>query len=211
MKGLLYKDFCNLRQVGKQSLVVLGIFAVWSIFVKNSQLFSMMIPIYCMMLLFTAMSYDEMAGFDKYALTLPVTRKELVKTKYVLLCLLFVAGILAGSLGSIVLRVFLGSQMSLLEEAISAAAVSFLYLLAFEVLLPLVFRYGAEKARLFLAAVFLAAFALLYGGFTVVKMTGVQVSLQLVLGVTCTGIVLVFAGFFISYGLSVRIISNKEW
>lgn len=211
MKGLLYKDFCNLRQVGKQSLIVLGVFTVWSIFVKNSQLFSMMIPIYCMMMLFTAMSYDEMACFDKYALTLPVTRKELVKAKYILLCLLFAAGILIGSLGGMVLRAFLGSQMSLPEEAISAAAVGFLYLLAFEVLLPLVFRYGAEKARLFLAAVFLVAFGLLYGGFTVVKMTGVQVSLQLVLGVLCAGIILVFAGFFISYGLSVKIIKNKEW
>ena len=37
MKGLLIKDLCNLRQVAKQSLIVLAVLAAWCVFLKNYQ------------------------------------------------------------------------------------------------------------------------------------------------------------------------------
>ena len=68
MKGLLIKDLCNLKQIGRQTLLVLAVMAAWCAFLNNAQIFSMMMALYSMMLMFTAMSYDEMANFDKYAL-----------------------------------------------------------------------------------------------------------------------------------------------
>ena len=73
-----------------------------------------------MMLMFTAMSYDEMANFDKYALTLPVTRADLVRTKYVLLVLLFGAGMLVGLLGEGIFFLLRGAgELTVLEQTMS--------------------------------------------------------------------------------------------
>ena len=52
MKGLLVKDLCNLRQVARQSLIVVAVLAAWCFFLGDSQLFSMMSIIYSLMLLF---------------------------------------------------------------------------------------------------------------------------------------------------------------
>lgn len=207
MRGLLFKDLCGLRQIGKQTLVVLAVFFAWCMFMKNTQMFSMMIIIYTMMLVLTAMSYDETAGFDKYALTLPVTRNELVKTKYVLLLILFGTGVLLGILGGMILRMILVSGTDVWEETISTTAAAFLYLLAFEIMLPLIFRFGVEKARLFLAVIFLAAFGLLYGG----KIFGGMITGQMAAGGAAAGVFAVFAGVPISYLISARIVQKREW
>ena len=156
MKGLLVKDLCNLRQVARQSLIVVAVLAAWCFFLGDSQLFSMMSIIYSLMLLFTAVSYDEMAQFNKYALTLPVTRKDLVRSKYVLMLFLFLAGIVTGLVGKAVLGILIGDagSVSLAEQGFSLLSVACIYLLAFDILLPVIFRLGIEKARLFLALIF---------------------------------------------------------
>lgn len=212
MKGLLIKDLCNLRQIAKQTLIVLAVLAAWCLFLNNSQIFSMMMIIYCMMLIFTAMSYDEMANFDKYALTLPVTRRDLVKTKYALLLILFAVGVLVGLLGEGIFYLTRGGgEVSLTEHAISLFAVACLYLLAFAVLMPFIFRLGMEKARLLLALIFVAAFGLIYGGVILARNTGIEITDQLVAGVVAAGVVLAVAGFFLSYLISVNIVQKKEW
>ena len=165
MKGLLIKDLCNLKQIGRQTLLVLAVMAAWCAFLNNAQIFSMMMALYSMMLMFTAMSYDEMANFDKYALTLPVTRADLVRTKYVLLVLLFGAGMLVGLLGEGIFFLLRGAgELTLLEQTASLFTVAVFYLLGFLVLIPVIFRLGMEKARLFLSLIFVAMFGLIWAG-----------------------------------------------
>ena len=213
MKGLLIKDLCNLRQVAKQSLIVLAVLAAWCVFLKNYQLFPMMTIVYSMMLMFTAMSYDEMAHFDKYALTLPVGRRELVRTKYVLLLILFFSGILVGLLGGALFYLLFGSQegLVLLEQAVSLLSVSAVYLLAFSVLLPIIFRLGMEKARLFLALIFVVVVGLLYGAVMLVRSAGLEFTAGLAAGAVTAGAAASIISFFASYRISVGIVKKKEW
>ena len=112
----------------------------------------MMSIIYSLMLLFTAVSYDEMAQFNKYALTLPVTRKDLVRSKYVLMLFLFLAGIVTGLVGKAVLGILIGDagSVSLAEQGFSLLSVACIYLLAFDILLPVIFKKSpkSENGRL---------------------------------------------------------------
>ena len=39
MKGLLIKDLCNLKQIGRQTLLVLAVMAAWCAFLNNAQIF----------------------------------------------------------------------------------------------------------------------------------------------------------------------------
>lgn len=212
MKGLLIKDLCNLRQIGKQTVIVAAVLVAWSIFMNTPQVFSMVIVIYCMMLMFTAMSYDEMANFDKYAMTLPVTARDLVRTKYVLLLLLFGAGLLAGFLEEgISFLAGAREDISLVEAGAALLVTAFLYLMAFEVLLPVMFRLGMEKARLFLVLIFVVIFGILSGGVMLMKNLGIQLTAQLVMALIGAWAALAVAGFFLSYRISVGIVRKKEW
>lgn len=211
MKGLLIKDLCNLRQIGKQTVIVAAVLVAWSIFMNTPQVFSMVIVIYCMMLMFTAMSYDEMANFDKYAMTLPVTARDLVRTKYVLLLLLFGAGLLAGFLEEgISFLAGAREDISLVEAGAALLVTAFLYLMAFEVLLPVMFRLGMEKARLFLVLIFVVIFGILSGGVMLMKNLGIQLTAQLVMALIGAWAALAVAGFFLSYRISVGIVRKKE-
>ena len=212
MKGLLIKDLCNLRQIGKQTVIVAAVLVAWSIFMNTPQVFSMVIVIYCMMLMFTAMSYDEMANFDKYAITLPVTARDLVRTKYVLLLILFGAGLLAGFLEEgISFLAGAREDISLVEAGAALLVTAFLYLMAFEVLLPVMFRLGMEKARLFLVLIFVVIFGILSGGVMLMKNLGIQLTAQLVMALIGAWAALAVAGFFLSYRISVGIVRKKEW
>lgn len=218
MKGLLFKDLCNLRQVAKQSLLVLAILAAWCFFIKSTQIFSMMTIVYSMMLLFTVMTYDEWACFDKYALTLPITRSDLVRSRYLLLLLLFLAGIVVGIAGGGLISLLTQENASwqeqstgLWEQAVSLLAVACVYFLAFCILLPITFRFGMERARLLLALIFVAAFALLYGVISLADVGDAAVTEGMVYGALAAGAVLTAAGFFISCWISVRIVQKKEW
>ena len=212
MKGLLIKDLCNLRQIGKQTVIVAAVLVAWSIFMNTPQVFSMVIVIYCMMLMFTAMSYDEMANFDKYAMTLPVTARDLVRTKYVLLLILFGAGLLAGFLEEgISFLAGAREDISLVEAGAALLVTAFLYLMAFEVLLPVMFRLGMEKARLFLVLIFVVIFGILSGGVMLMKNLGIQLTAQLVMALIGAWAALAVAGFFLSYRISVGIVRKKDW
>ena len=208
----MIKDLCNLRQIGKQTVIVAAVLVAWSIFMNTPQVFSMVIVIYCMMLMFTAMSYDEMANFDKYAMTLPVTARDLVRTKYVLLLILFGAGLLAGFLEEgISFLAGARADISLVEAGAALLVTAFLYLMAFEVLLPVMFRLGMEKARLFLVLIFVVIFGILSGGVMLMKNLGIQLTAQLVMALIGAWAALAVAGFFLSYRISVGIVRKKEW
>ena len=75
------------------------------------------------MLILTSMGYDEAAGFDKYALTLPVNREDLVRTKYLLLLLLLAAGFVVGMTGNVLINFFIqGEKASFTENIVSITA-----------------------------------------------------------------------------------------
>jgi len=150
MKGLLLKDLFNLRRIMKQYFFVAALMFVWSVFLKNQMLFSMIMIMYSMMMLLTTMSFDESSQFNKYALTMPVTRRELAGEKYILMLLLMLAGVAVGFVGGGILSLFSSEEISWLsaENLVSIAAVSGVYVLGFSVLLPMIFKYGVEKSHL---------------------------------------------------------------
>ena len=213
MKGLLLKDLFNLRRIMKQYFFVAALMFVWSVFLKNQMLFSMIMIMYSMMMLLTTMSFDESSQFNKYALTMPVTRRELAGEKYILMLLLMLAGIAVGFVGGGILSLFSKGGVSWLsaENMVSIAAVSGVYVLGFSVLLPMIFKYGVEKSRLLLAIIYLLVFGVLYGTASFIRQKGLVISENqiVVLAVLC--IVFCFAVFVVSWFVSVRIMEKKEW
>ena len=214
MKGLLLKDIYNLRKVGKQYLLILGFFTIYCFFLKNPSFFPMMTVMSFSMLVLSSMGYDEAAGFDKYALTLPVNREDLVRTKYLLLLLLLAAGFVVGMAGNVLINLFMpGVKDPFLEQIVSSTAVTIVFLLVYATLLPLVFKLGVEKARMMTLVCYIAVFALVFGAFKLVTGMGLEEKITDELMIILTASVVVFAVVYLlgSYWLSIRIIRKREW
>lgn len=214
MKGLLLKDIYNMRKVGKQYLLILLFFTCYCFFLKNPSFFPMMTVMSFSMLVLTTMGYDEAAGFDKYALTLPLNREDLVRAKYLLLVLLLVFSFVLGMLGSTLIGLFMqGDTEPILDQMLSVATVAVIFLLVYATILPLVFKLGVEKARMMMMVCYIAVFA---GIFIVFKLavglgaSGEQMEEKMMILVPAA-VILTVLYLIGSYFVSIRIIRKREW
>ncbi len=212
MKGLLLKDIYNLKRLGKQYAVICAGMLIWSAFMKNYSFFSMMIMLNGIMSVISSFSFDEAAHFEKYALTLPVTRRELVQAKYILLLTFLGGSFLIGTAGSILLNLIIERGITELpEQLISAASVGCLFLLAFSIMIPGVFKLGVEKARMLLVCIYVGVFGLVWGVIYLLRELGIQISDSDASKFFGAAAVVVLVLVFISYRVSIKIVEKKEW
>ncbi len=150
MSGLVYKDLINLKQQWRSYLLILVFWGGLSVMQKSAYFFGGMFSIYMSIVLLTACGYDEKAGWDKYALTMPVSRSRIVLSKYMLALLLDI-------LGFVTTAIFFAVSGTVLLEIITGQCIFqtiSLSLLAIQ--LPITFKFGVEKARTSVAIVMLA-------------------------------------------------------
>ena len=155
IKGLLKKDLYNLASY-KTTLIIIVIFCGMAIIGTDAIYWgSVVIGIIVGMISLSTFSYDEMAKSNRYILTLPVTRKEIVLEKYVLA---IGATILGGILGFIV-TLLVGNVMNYLRpdnlidiniETLLATSVGGMFGISLiqSIQIPSIFKWGAEKGRI---------------------------------------------------------------
>lgn len=206
MKGLILKDIFNLKVQGHFYLFFVLIFAVVSFISEDVNTLGGVIALICAMVPITALGLDEKNNWDKYALTLPVVRKDLVLSKY---CF----GILCAVIGSVVSFILTGlfSNFSLntLYTTLIFFAISLFYL---SLMLPLMFKFGVEKGRIsMLMVAFLPALAIsfLANRFPGMFSTGQHDSMLQFLPIAVSGLILI--SLFVSITISIRIYNKKEF
>lgn len=142
MKGLIIKDFLNLKRHMLPMVLFLIIYFIISLTTKNSSFFTGVIMVFCAMLPITALSYDDRSAFTKYALTMPVSRNALVISKYVMSLILLATGTILGILNNI----FIGN-LSFFENLLSVVITMLMGCLMISISLPAIFKFGVEKGR----------------------------------------------------------------
>lgn len=101
MKGLLMKDFYNLRTTLKTMLMILVIFLAFVI-IRDYEFALPLIPVLLSSsLLTTVINLDKHSKWNMLMITAPIQKKELVQEKYALLMLLNICGVLIGTAVSI--------------------------------------------------------------------------------------------------------------
>ena len=214
MKGLLIKDLCSISNYKRQYATILVFMSVWSIFSKSFSFLAMYSILLGGMMVLSVMSMDEAVHFNRYALTMPISVKTLVKEKYVLVCIC----IGAGSLLALIVE---GIAMSTpwyegTAEWIMINCLSSFFLIAYTITLPIIFKYGVEKARYTYMAVILVMGAVigisvyLTRNTTVMLFDGVP---HLVDNLLLTGGLLILDAIIlvISYRVSLKVVRDKEW
>jgi len=170
MKALILKDTYVLW---KQMRLYVLILAVLSL--VGGAFNSLFVVVWCSMLPYTAVAYDERSHWGQLAAMMPYSRRDVVLSKYVLgwMCMAaaMVLNIVVQQAASLLGRE--GADLSLMLVSLFAG------IIALDVTMPMVFRFGVERGRmLFMLLIFGVAIA---GGFLVGAMEIPQFSLPLVL------------------------------
>ena len=84
MKGLLMKDLLNLKQTIRVWALLLALFIVIGFAQQSPVYISSMLTVMVLLLPVNALAYDENCKWDAYALTMPVSRRDLALSKYLL-------------------------------------------------------------------------------------------------------------------------------
>ena len=149
MMSLVYKDFMNLKVQAKLYLLIIAVWTVVAGIERNSSFLGGVLSIFSILIAITSCAYDERAGWDKYALTMPIGKRELVLSKYVVSFLILGAGML----------VFIGLNVYLQTEPMEFLGQIGIFvslgILVADIVLPIIFRFGTEKGRTFLMLIFL--------------------------------------------------------
>lgn len=209
MKGLLYKDFYCLKQNMKYIFAILLLYGFIFIPQGNNGIMGVVVIIFPMLVI-TTLSYDHAGKWDRFALTMPITRKMLVRSKYILFLIMLLFGMLIGVIFSAA-GILFGKNFDVMEIMVEIMAVAVAALWLGAVLLPLIYRFGVERARLFL----MLLFVLLGSGIMIFVSIAKKASLPnftpqqlaLIIGVFLASSI---AAYALSYLISVKIYQKKE-
>lgn len=216
MKGLLLKDLYNMKGIIRLYLLFPIVSAVLG-YIDNSLTFLTTLPIFtCIFFVISAFAYDEYSHFNEYALTLPLGRKELVKSKYLLSIVILVTMlIMVAILLSIMIICFPSKfpDFNLVEQMVSILSFAAVILIILAIQFPIIFRYGTEKARVLMIICFLGITALC--GFILqsmdIPLRSLNISDMNMLVFILIGFVASIIIYICSYFLSYRLILKKEY
>lgn len=154
MIGLFLKDVINLKQQAKIFLVIAILFIGISILQQDSNFFAMYMVVFTILVSTTAFAYDDKAKWDRYALTMPVSCRDIVLSKYLLVFVFTVlAFLLTFLLTFSMTHAFHESLTECLTECLTISLAS---LALSSIILPVFFKFGVEKGRIVMMAIVLA-------------------------------------------------------
>lgn len=148
MKGLILKDIYAFMKIGKIYLLIMVVYTIWGALAGN-RFFVSFAAVFMAMLPITMMGIDEKAGWNAYSVMLPVTRKDIVASKYIVGLLGIVLLMVLYMILAVGQSVVKGSGFALMEELKMVVSLTTTGCLVMGVNLPIMFKLGSEKGRLF--------------------------------------------------------------
>lgn len=165
MKGLLLKDWYQVRTNMKTMyLSVAFVLVIWMFSTSSAYVFPVSYAaIFLGILPINLLAYDQSVGWVEYGRTFPVSKKTLVAEKYLIGLFCAAAAVVIGGLFVTVIPLRTGTAPD--KDALSLLAGSVCAILLINgISLPLLYRFGAEKASMIYILTFVGLGALLGGG-----------------------------------------------
>ena len=218
IKGLITKDILQLKSYKKTLIVFIMIFALTSISGEGGigNILAIMLTLGFGMFSMASFNYDELNKADRYILTLPLTKKEVVLSKYILVICSTVIGSIIGIILGFILTFVVNKQVPNIKELILVGLGGVLGIGLIEAIqIPCVYKWGAEKGRIQMVIV-TALVALLAGVIIfIVEKANIQLPANNIIEIFSKFLPLIFIGltliiYYISYKVSYKIYDKKE-
>jgi len=149
MAGLILKDLMSIQRQIKAQAFLLIFFLFISIFMQQGLILFTLIIFIVTFQAITALTYDEQSNWDKYANTLPISKGDIILSKYILSVLLMLFGLILALPIVFIIHRFTNTWAS----AEFFLTFNLLVTLAFcmlALLLPIYIKFGSIKGRMFL-------------------------------------------------------------
>lgn len=152
MKAMLYADWLNFRQSIRSMLFILLVFAFTAFTWGKTMFFIMIVAMLSILLPATLCASDQAYGWDKLSLSLPILRREVVQSKFLLGLLVNLALFLLAAAMTAAYSL-VDPSTSMTENMLSLFAGELIALFLMGVMFAITFRFGVEKSRYILIAV----------------------------------------------------------
>ena len=219
IKGLIVKDILNLSHYKISILIVIMVRI--GLGVSNKDTLTYM-PIMLMtairMIGLSTFSYDEMSKADKYLLTFPTNKKEIVKAKYILIIGMIIIGAIISIIATYGINYIVYKQEPEIVSILTMVLGGVFGISLVECIqIPSVYKWGAEKGRIQMFVLIILIGALIGGVIFLITNAGLSIQFnanEILKFIKEFGIYILIAiiilMYFLSYKLSCKIYMKKE-
>ncbi len=214
MKGLILKDFYQLKSFGKQYGLIFGAMLIYALIMRSASFAVIYFVLMGSTVVLSSMTLDESVSFIKFALTMPINLRTIIRSKYLLFFITIGIGIGAGALIELLLLLAPARIESFFgrEEFVAMVTV---FILADAVSIPAMFKLGVEKARYINIGSMLLVAGLVVLSVTIGDKVGLSINRleEIFSGNEFVGLCILISvvSMAISYWVAVRVTENKEW
>lgn len=202
MKGLLLNDIYQINKYCRMFFLLTLVFLVAAFFSEDYQFLFCYSFILLGALPMKLTAFDEKSKWNLYSQTLPITKTEFVSAKY-LIGLLSSFPIVLLTAAARAIQMIQAGSFILVDFASFVGCIIAICLFLPALILPFVFRFGVEKARI-LQSVLLGSLCVLISLFSSTWEIELTSTVKLL---TFAGIVLLYA---ISWGISISVYRHRD-
>ncbi|EGT5045097.1 ABC-2 transporter permease, partial [Clostridioides difficile] len=206
MKGLILKDLLNLKGNIKFILLFIIMFGFMSSLGDgNVNNFIGVIIVLCTTMIVSTFSYDDLNKWDSYVLTMPINRNDIVLSKYLTMLIFSFIGVLVSLIVSVTIGYF--KNTLILNETLLINALILSISVCFgSLILPLIYKFGTERARLLMILCFLVPTLALLVFKSILENISSPISIEIILNTLVYSLPFVaILLFVISYFISSKI------
>lgn len=152
MRGLIWNDLYNIGHNAKQMLLIVVVWGACFYNGADEGAYLLAFSVLFGMMTVTTFAFDEKCGWTKYAMILPIQKRDYVLAKYMVNIIFPLMGCLTGIILTAAVTMIQGnlSGETILEGGILGISLA---LLLGSVFIPLLLKYGSEKARVIILGV----------------------------------------------------------
>ena len=216
IKGLIIKDLSNIKSYKMTILFLLIIFSMTSFMNDTITTFMPVFITLCFgMMATSSFNYDNLANSDRYILSFPLNKKDIVKAKYIYIILFTLIGAIIGITLSIILQMIKTKEGVNMENIISTSIGALFGMMILQMFqIPIIYKFGAEKGRL-IQMIGIVIIMIIGSSITVffIKVSPFSLDEFLIMleqyGLAIIGVVVVLL-YLLSYKISLKIYNEKE-
>ena len=211
MSGLVLKDMLVLRKSLKTYVLFLAFYVIMAVVGMFSIAFiTAFVQIMVIILPMSSFAYDEQAKWDRYAAVLPLSRRAMVRARYLFVILMILVAAAFALLSCVILSITQAEPVA--ENLATGLTALSMGLLAVDLTLPLSYKLGPERARPYLYAIIFIPVILLVLAGQMGWLKGLSdLPEETALALFSVLPLIPLAGLPVSYLISCRIVEKKEF
>lgn len=214
MKALILKDLYNLKKYIKSMIVMIIIFTF--VFIKAGSVDGLvtMASILFGMMIMNTFTFDDVCNWERYCLTTPIRKRDIILSKFIVLFILSFIGILVGFIATIYGSICMERVMN--KEFFGTMGL--LVIVGFSIseifgstIMPIIYKFGVEKARNFLIVTYLIPTGITLGIYKLLLTLGVIFTEKIIFIIMMTSPIIALLWNVIMYIISLKFFEKKEF